>query len=163
MHPIKFILLSDDMKAPTKHLTLGYDIYIPKPDVIHPHEQENIETNLQLKIPRGYYIKIILSDQLMNKMLTLNNDIIDSNVNGNVMLKIINHGNTSYFMYPNNKLARLIMVKKIVMEMIRMPQEICINWNYNRCHDICPYLRSHVCKICKDDHPLDDHHLYLRN
>ncbi len=52
MTPIKFVLLSDDVKAPTKHLALGYDIYIATPDVIQPHEQENIETNLQLKMER---------------------------------------------------------------------------------------------------------------
>lgn len=97
------------------------DIYKSSNDpiVIQSNKTSVINTNLSIKVPPDYYIKIILGQksQNYNNSVYLVNDSIKSNTNMSdnlfTPLNFVVHNNSScnYNLYNGDKLATLILVK----------------------------------------------------
>lgn len=89
---------------------------------IAPKQKLVYNTGLILEIPEGYYGMIIARSGLACKTgITILNSpgIIDSDYRGELLITLINHGNSTYFFNNGERVAQIIIMKyeKIKLEL----------------------------------------------
>lgn len=89
----------------------GFDLRTPVNAYIPPHGKLTIDTGVHVQIPRGY------SGMVKSKSgLNVNNDIqsegvVDTGYTGSVVVKLYNHGSSSYLFKKGDKISQLVITE----------------------------------------------------
>ena len=91
----------------------GYDLYAAERKTIVSHGRELIKSDLCLKIPKGYYGRVVGRADLANfKGLFAFNGTVDAEYRGNVCVVLFNLSNFSYVVEIGNGIRQFIVEKR---------------------------------------------------
>ncbi|MEG0692584.1 MAG: dUTP diphosphatase [Oscillospiraceae bacterium] len=117
MELLKIKKLTPDAVVPTRATqgSAGYDLYanIPSPVTIKPNEVIKIPTGIAIAIESPAYVGLVYARSgLSSKHLIAPINcvgVIDSDYRGELMIPLINHGNSDYIFNPNDRIAQLVI------------------------------------------------------
>ena len=90
-----------------------YDLYAAERKTIVSHGRELIKSDLCLKIPKGYYGRVVGRAGLANfKGLFAFNGTVDAEYRGNVCVVLFNLSNFSYVVEIGNRIGQFIVEKR---------------------------------------------------
>lgn len=114
--PIQFKLLSSNATTPsisTRH-SIGIDLHSASnnPIIIAPKTIGSIPTDVAMEPPPGTYVRLASRSGLSFKYnLHVIGGVIDPDYRGNIMVGIINHGNTPYTFHKGDRVAQAVLEK----------------------------------------------------
>lgn len=93
----------------------GADLYAAEPNPVHisPSTTKSIHTGMAVEIPEGYFGAIFPRSGLSTKkgLAPANKvGVIDSDYRGEVIVKLYNHSNSMQTIFPNDRIAQLILI-----------------------------------------------------
>ena len=91
----------------------GYDSFAAERKLIVPHGRELIKTDLCLKIPKGYYERVVGRSGLANfKRMLGFNGTADSEYRGKICIVLFNLSNLSYVVEIDNRIGKFMVEKR---------------------------------------------------
>jgi len=110
----------------------SYDLYAACDGSIYNGGTCEINTGVKIKLPKGTYAKIEISNDLVLKHLVVMGGIIDSDYTGEWKVIIHNDNKNSYFEYKKNmKIAQFIVLKHENITFIEVEDLDLINRDEN--------------------------------
>ena len=105
----------------------GMDLraFIKEPITIEPFNRKLISTGLYIELPEGYEAQVRPRSGLAIKygITVLNSPgTIDSDYRGEIGVILINHSNTSFTVYPGDRIAQLVFNKVEQAELIEVEE-----------------------------------------
>jgi dUTP pyrophosphatase len=95
----------------------GLDLCAIKPAIILPGERTVIRTGIAVAIPFGFYGRIAPRSGLaVKKGLNILAGVIDSDYRGELLVCVINHGETIFEVEEGMRIAQFIVTKCEIME-----------------------------------------------
>lgn len=108
------IRLDEGAVAPTRaHSTdAGLDLYAKVGDrqVIHPHGSAVFRTGVHIKLPPNTAGLIVAKSGLCVKHDLTSTGLIDEGYDGEIVVKLFNHGDDYYTVKPGDKISQLVIV-----------------------------------------------------
>ena len=108
-----------------------YDLYAAERKTIVSHGRELIKTDLCLKIPKGYYGRVVgRAGQANFKGLFAFNGTVDAEYRGNVCVVLFSLGNFSYVVEIGNPIGQFIVEKRNDIKFVEynsLPDSDCSN------------------------------------
>ncbi len=98
----------------------GMDITSDETVLINAGSQKNIRTGLFVAIPNGYFgmIKSRSGLSIKHDVEAGNAGVIDSGYRGEIIVKLYNHGATEYQVHRGNRIAQLLILPVIDVEVV---------------------------------------------
>ena len=114
--PIKFKLLSANATIPTVSTgqSIGIDLHSAflKPITIAPNEIGSIPTDISMEPPSGSYVRLASRSSLSFKHnIHVIGGVIDPDYRGNIIVGLINHGNTPFTINKGDRIAQAVLEK----------------------------------------------------
>ena len=111
---IKFILLSENAKLPTRATpcSSGLDLYSPETTIIKSKTKKIIDLEIKCIIPSGYDVQIRSRSGLAynNSIFVLNSPgTIDQDYTGNIKIILFNLSNEDYIINKHDRIAQMII------------------------------------------------------
>ena len=111
---IKFILLSENAKLPTRvtPCSSGLDLYSPETTIIKSKTKEIIDLEIKCIIPSGYDVQIRSRSGLAynNSIFVLNSPgTIDQDYTGNIKIILFNLSNEDYIINKHDRIAQMVI------------------------------------------------------
>ena len=111
---IKFILLSENAKLPTRATpcSSGLDLYSPETTIIKSKTKEIIDLEIKCIIPSGYDVQIRSRSGLAynNSIFVLNSPgTIDQDYTGNIKIILFNLSNEDYIINKHDRIAQMVI------------------------------------------------------
>lgn len=109
-------LLDKNAKMPTKahESDSGYDLYLPEDKALPPGEVTPIDTQIRVKIPKGYEIQIRSRSGLAikRKLFVANQPgTIDNGYRGHIIVGLYNAGLTFQHLEKGERIAQMVFQK----------------------------------------------------
>ena len=119
---IKFILLSENAKLPTRATpcSSGLDLYSPETTIIKSKTKKIIDLEIKCIIPSGYDVQIRSRSGLAynNSIFVLNSPgTIDQDYTGNIKIILFNLSNEDYIINKHDRIAQMVICP-IIMPII---------------------------------------------
>lgn len=114
-------LLHEDAKIPTygTKKSAGFDLYSPIADAIKPGERKLISLGLKIKIPDGFYVKIVSrSGHALRFGVEAGAGTIDSDYYHELGVLLHNHGNVPFLIAKGDRIAQGILRKYYYAEFV---------------------------------------------
>ncbi|MFZ2539248.1 MAG: dUTP diphosphatase, partial [Oscillospiraceae bacterium] len=126
MEILKIKKLTPDAIVPTRATkgSAGYDLYaaIDAPVTIKPNEVIKIPTGIAIALESPAYVGLIYARSgLSSKNLIAPINcvgVIDSDYRGELIIPLINHGNTDYTFQKNDRIAQLVIAPVFTPELV---------------------------------------------
>ncbi|KAG6536529.1 hypothetical protein ZIOFF_001587 [Zingiber officinale] len=100
----------------------GVDISASHAAVIEPNGRDLIHTGLRIEIPYGYYGRLASRSGLAWKTgIEVGAGVIDSDYRGEVQVLLFNRTNLPIYIFPQQKIAQLILEKIAIPEVYEVP------------------------------------------
>ncbi len=118
---LRVVRLTARAQLPTKAtpLSAGVDLYSAVDYEIKPQGTQLCETNLQIKIPDGYYGRIAPRSGISIKYsLQIGAGVIDNDYRGEIKVFIFNHGQENFKIARGDRIAQLILEKILIPEIV---------------------------------------------
>ena len=111
---IKFILLSENAKLPTRATpcSSGLDLYSPETTIIKSKTKKIIDLEIKCIIPSGYDVQIRSRSGLAynNSIFVLNSPgTIDQDYTGNIKIILFNLSNEDYIINKHVRIAQMVI------------------------------------------------------
>ena len=111
---IKFILLSENAKLPTRATpcSSGLDLYSPETTIIKSKTKKIIDLEIKCIIPSGYDVQIRSRSGLAyhNSIFVLNSPgTIDQDYTGNIKIILFNLSNEDYIINKHDRIAQMVI------------------------------------------------------
>mgnify|MGYP004659187837 FL=1 len=111
---IKFILLSENAKLPTRATpcSSGLDLYSPETTIIKSKTKKIIDLEIKCIIPSGYDVQIRSRSGLAynNSIFVLNSPgTIDQDYTGNIKIILFNLSNEDYIINKHDRIAQIVI------------------------------------------------------
>ena len=111
---IKFILLSENAKLPTRATpcSSGLDLYSPETTIIKSKTKKIIDLEIKCIIPSGYDVQIRSRSGLAynNSIFVLNSPgTIDQDYIGNIKIILFNLSNEDYIINKHDRIAQMVI------------------------------------------------------
>lgn len=129
---IKIKRLKEDARIPTKasEKAAGYDLYacITNHITINPHETIVIDTGVAIELPDGYFGAIAARSGMATKQgLAPANKlgVVDADYRGEYKVALHNHTNVAQIIMPNERIAQLVIVPYLNVELYEVDKLSC--------------------------------------
>lgn len=99
----------------------GLDIRSNEGTYLYPGDIKDIETELAVEIPKGYFGMVVARSGLSyKKQIKLINDvgIIDSDYRGNIGIRLINEGKEPYMIEIGDRICQMIIIPYIQPKLV---------------------------------------------
>ena len=122
---IKFILLSENAKLPTRATpcSSGLDLYSPETTIIKSKTKKIIDLEIKCIIPSGYDVQIRSRSGLAynNSIFVLNSPgTIDQDYTGNIKIILFNLSNEDYIINKHDRIAQMVICPIIMPNIERV-------------------------------------------
>ena len=124
---LPFVKMSTNAMTPTRAIegSVGLDFYSPANDIIPPHNQLLVPTQIKLKIPLGHYGRLASKSGLaILHQLHVGAGVIDPDYTGEIMVLLINTASRVHPIMKGDPIAQLILEKvsiPILKEVTKLP------------------------------------------
>lgn len=88
----------------------GLDLRSPISIVVHAHDSVNIDTGVHVEIPNNNCGLVVSKSGLNCKFSILSTGLIDEGYDGQIRVKLYNHGDTDYFVDRGDKISQLVVL-----------------------------------------------------
>lgn len=88
----------------------GYDLRIPKTDMVMAHGSLVVDTGVHIAIPKGYAGVICSKSGLNVKHGIISDGLVDSGYTGSVRVKLYNLSNSSYIFEAGDKISQIVFI-----------------------------------------------------
>lgn len=98
---------------------------VDEPVVLMPGKRAKLPTGIKLEIPRGFEAQVRPRSGLADKAgISLTNCVgtIDSDYRGEVMVLVVNHGESPYTFNPGDRIAQMVVVPVPYVEVLEVPK-----------------------------------------
>ena len=96
----------------------GFDLISPQDVLISPHSTTEINLNISLKMPKGWYGHISDRSSLASKNITVLGGIIDSDYRKNLILLLRNLDSKSHTLSKGSKIAQIIFLNYLTPKLL---------------------------------------------
>lgn len=112
------VMLDEGAIMPTRaHSTdAGMDLYTPKEVVIGRWQSAVVDTGVHTEIPEGYVGMIKSKSGLNVKHDIVSEGVVDSGYSGSIVVKLYNHGDTTYKFNAGDKITQLVILPIVTPE-----------------------------------------------
>ena len=122
------IKLDENAFPPTRaHLTdAGLDLYAKADEPIvriHPHNSAIFRTGVHIKLPPNTAGVIISKSGLNTKYNITSTGLIDEGYDGEIVVKLYNHGDDYYIVHGGDKISQLIVVP-VLYEKVEIVEDL---------------------------------------
>ena len=108
------IIVSNEKFMPTTGTedSAGYDLKITNDIVLAPGASTTVGTGVKFQIPRGYWGLVAPRSSMGRVRVSLDNTIgiIDSDYQGEILLKVHNGGRETFMAYTGDSLVQILLV-----------------------------------------------------
>lgn len=101
----------------------GLDLRSPVAVTVPPQGGVNIRTGVHVQLPKGTAGLLVSKSGLNTKHSITSRGLIDEGYSGEIVVKLLNHGNNGYTIRAGDKITQLIVVP-VVVEPIEIVDEI---------------------------------------
>lgn len=88
----------------------GYDLRIPKTDMVLAHSSLVVDTGVHIAIPKGYAGVICSKSGLNIKHGIISDGLVDSGYTGSVRVKLYNLSDSSYIFEAGDKISQIMFI-----------------------------------------------------
>ena len=106
---LEYKIIHPDAKVPFRKRATdaGYDLYSIDDIDIQPHATENVRCGIIIVCPEGYYIVIEGRSSMYLNCVAPFHAIIDSTYTGEMMVRLMNIGDTVYHVKKHDRIAQI--------------------------------------------------------
>ncbi|MCK9558753.1 MAG: dUTP diphosphatase [Candidatus Cloacimonetes bacterium] len=110
---LEYKLIHKDAKVPfrKRETDAGYDLHSIDDVDIQPHETENIRSGIILACPAGYYLVVEGRSSMYLNCVAPFHAIIDATYTGEMMVRLMNIGDTVYHVKKHDRIAQVVIHK----------------------------------------------------
>lgn len=116
--------LSDYAWLPTRAtpFSAGVDLRSAHAYIVPPHGRILVQTDLCIKMPDNCYGRIAARSGIaLNNFIDVGGGVLDADYRGPVGIIVVNHGSSSFQIYPGDRVAQLICERIEYPEVIEVP------------------------------------------
>lgn len=97
----------------------GYDLFVSRPAIVSPGSVADVHTDISIRLPHGYYARIVgRSSTLRKRRLVVNEGIIDNGYTGELFVCVLNTTRHAIQIDPGERLAQLIVQPIVLLDFI---------------------------------------------
>ena len=111
---LPFVMMDANAHAPSRASidAAGLDLFAVQEVTISPGNRAQVETGIQVAIPRGYYGRIAPRSGLaLRRGIDVGGGVVDADYRGGVAVVLFNHGAEEVKIRPSDRIAQLIVEK----------------------------------------------------
>lgn len=118
MNPGLQVKLDENAYPPTRaHTTdAGLDIRSREDKIVPAHGSEIFHTGVHVKLPPGHAGILVSKSGLNIKNSITSTGLIDEGYDGEIVVKLYNHGEISYSVYIGDKISQLVIIPVVYIE-----------------------------------------------
>jgi dUTP pyrophosphatase len=98
----------------------GFDLALPADSIVSPYTQQQIDLNIALHIPPGWYGQVFGRSSVFRRGLSVHPGVIDTDYRGPLQLLVYNHLSVEQRLYRGDRLAQLLFLPVPVVRLLEV-------------------------------------------